>query len=78
MLPDRRMPEDEVCPVRDELLGELYCAAEHGVSTWLQALRRISGRSSPSTAIAAVICTRGEWPLQQAVTKTIWCGGEDT
>jgi hypothetical protein len=32
MLPDRRMPEDEVCPVRDELLGELYCAAEHGVS----------------------------------------------
>ncbi len=27
--------------------------------TWLQALRRISGRSSPSTAIAAVICTRG-------------------
>src|SRR5260221_14437208 len=32
MLPDRRMAEDEVCPVRDELLGELYCAAEHGVS----------------------------------------------
>jgi hypothetical protein len=32
MLPDQRMPEDEVCPVRDELLGELYCAAEHGVS----------------------------------------------
>src|SRR6266446_2121440 len=28
MLPDQRMPEDEVCPVRDELLGELYCAAE--------------------------------------------------
>jgi len=26
------MPEDEVCPVRDELLGELYRADEHGVS----------------------------------------------
>ena len=32
MLPDRRIPEDEVCPVRDELLGELYRADEHGVS----------------------------------------------
>ena len=32
MLPDRRMPEDEVCPVRDELLGELYRADENSVS----------------------------------------------
>jgi hypothetical protein len=35
MLPDPRMPEDEVCPVRDELLGELYRADEHGVSDLL-------------------------------------------
>jgi hypothetical protein len=35
MLPDPRMPEDEVCPVRDELLGELYRVDEHGVSDLL-------------------------------------------
>jgi hypothetical protein len=58
MLPDRRIPEDEVCPVRDDLLGELYRADDSmACPTWLQALRRISGRSSPSTAIAAAICT---------------------
>jgi hypothetical protein len=32
MLPDRRTPDDEVCPVRDEFLGDLYRADEHGVS----------------------------------------------
>src|SRR6202022_8917 len=32
MLPDRRMSEDEVCPIRDELLGELYRADENRVS----------------------------------------------
>jgi hypothetical protein len=32
MLPDRRMTEDEVCPVHDELLGELYRADENSVS----------------------------------------------
>jgi hypothetical protein len=32
MLPARRMPEEEVCPVRDELLGELYHADENCVS----------------------------------------------
>ena len=32
MLATRRMPEEEVCPVRDELLGELYHADENCVS----------------------------------------------
>jgi hypothetical protein len=32
MLSGRRMPEEEVCPVRDELLGELYHADENCVS----------------------------------------------
>jgi hypothetical protein len=31
MLADRYMPDDEVCPVRDELLGELYSASRHGL-----------------------------------------------
>ena len=32
MLPNRRMSEDEVCPVRDGLLGELFRADENRVS----------------------------------------------
>jgi hypothetical protein len=55
MLPDRRMSEDEVCPIRDELLGELYRADENRVSDLVATITR----ALPSTAIAAVICTRG-------------------
>jgi hypothetical protein len=32
MLAGRRMSEEEICPVRDELLGELYHADENCVS----------------------------------------------
>ena len=32
MLAARQMPEEDVCPVRDELLGELYHADENCVS----------------------------------------------
>ena len=39
MLPDRRTPEDEVCPVRDEFLGELYRAAEDRVSDLVATVR---------------------------------------
>lgn len=31
MLTDRHTPEDDVCPVRDELLGELYSASKLGL-----------------------------------------------
>jgi hypothetical protein len=31
MLPDQFMPDDDVCPVRDELLGELYGASKLGL-----------------------------------------------
>jgi hypothetical protein len=32
MLPERRMFEDEVCPVSDEVLGEMYRASSHGLN----------------------------------------------
>ncbi len=60
MLRDRRTPEDEVCPVRDEFLGELYRAAEDHVSDLVATVR---------PDIRALLA--GGWPLQQAVTKTI-------
>ncbi|HEY2229072.1 MAG TPA: hypothetical protein VGI22_15340 [Xanthobacteraceae bacterium] len=33
MLAGQYMPDDDVCPVRDELLGELYCASKLGLAT---------------------------------------------
>lgn len=39
MFPARRMLEDEVCPVRDELLGELYRTDEDGVSNLVATVR---------------------------------------
>lgn len=32
MLPERRMFEDEVCPVSDTVLGEMYRASSHGLN----------------------------------------------
>lgn len=32
MLPERRMFEDEVCPVPDEVLGDMYRASAHGLN----------------------------------------------
>jgi hypothetical protein len=32
MLPERRMFEDEACPVSDEVLGEMYRASSHGLN----------------------------------------------
>jgi hypothetical protein len=39
MLRDQRPPEDEVCPVRDEFLGEVYRAAEDCVSDLVASVR---------------------------------------
>src|SRR6266487_2937990 len=39
MLRDPRTPEDEVCPVRDEFLGELYRAAEDRLSDLVATVR---------------------------------------
>jgi hypothetical protein len=32
MLPERRMFEDEACPVSDDVLGEMYRANQHGIN----------------------------------------------
>jgi hypothetical protein len=54
MLAGRRTSEEEVCPVPDELLGELYRAQESCVSDLVATVRRISERSLPSTGITGV------------------------
>jgi hypothetical protein len=58
MLAGRRMSEEEICPVRDELLGELYHADENCVSDLVATVAPDIRCSLLSTAITAVICTR--------------------
>jgi hypothetical protein len=75
MLPNRRMSEDEVCPVRDELLGELFRADENRVSDLIATV-------TPER-LALYCCRRSHLhttglAIAGAVTKTIWCGREDT
>jgi len=71
MLPDRRMPEDEVCPVRDELLGELYCAAEHGVSDLVASV------ASDIRALLALYCYRRSHLHTRGVAIAASCDQDD-
>jgi len=52
MLSDRRASEDEVCPVRDELLGELYRANTLGLSDLVAAV------APDIRALLALFCYR--------------------
>ena len=71
MLPDRRMPEDEVCPVRDELLGELYCAAEHGVSDLVASV------APDIRALLALYCYRRSHLHTRGVAIAASCDQDD-
>jgi hypothetical protein len=65
-------------PGRDELLGELFRADENRVSDLVATV------TPDIRARLALYCYRRSHlhttglPLQEAVTKTIWCGREDT
>lgn len=38
MLPERRMFEDDACPVADEMLGEMYRANPHGLNALIDSV----------------------------------------
>ena len=53
MLPEHRvLPEDEPCPIADQLLGEMYRASAHGLSDLIATV------SPTSRALLAVYCYR--------------------
>ncbi len=52
LLPDRRMFEDEPCPVSDQRLGELYRSSSHGLSELIATV------SPDSRAMLALYCYR--------------------
>jgi len=52
MLPDRRMFEDEPCPVSDQVLGELYRSSSHGLGELIATV------SPDARAMLALYCYR--------------------
>ena len=52
MLPDRRMFEEEPCPVSDQVLGELYRSSSHGL------VELIATVSPNARAMLALYCYR--------------------
>ena len=52
MLPERRMFEDEPCPVSDQVLGELYRCSSHGLGELIATV------SPDLRAILALYCYR--------------------
>ena len=52
MLPDRRMFEEEPCPVSDQVLGELYRSSSHGLSELIATV------APASRAMLALYCYR--------------------
>ena len=52
MLPDRRVFEDERCPVSDQVLGELYRSSSHGLGELIATV------SPNARAMLALYCYR--------------------
>ena len=52
MLPDQRAAEDEICPIRDELLGELYRSSK------LQVPDLLAPMTPDTRALLALFCCR--------------------
>ena len=48
----RRLPEDEICPVPDNLLGELYRASPHGLDALIATVPPVT------RAMLAIYCYR--------------------
>ena len=71
MLPDRRTPEDEVCPVRDELLSALYRADEDSVSDLVANIR------PDIRALLALYCYRRSHLHTRGVTIAASCDQDD-
>jgi hypothetical protein len=71
MLPDRRTSEDEVCPVRDELLSALYRANEDGVSDLVATIR------PDIRALLALYCYRRSHLHTRGVAIAASCDQDD-
>lgn len=71
MLPERRMFEDEVCPVSDEVLGEMYRASAHGLN------ELIASVPSSVRGMLAVYCYRRAHLASLALAIAATCDEDD-
>jgi hypothetical protein len=71
MLPYRRAAQDEVCPVSDEFLGELYRADEDGVSDLVATVR------PDIRALLALYCYRRSHLHTRGLTIAASCHQDD-
>ena len=71
MLSARSELADDVCPVRDELLGELHRANDLFVPGFVYALARTFEHRSHYSAIGAATCIPLGWPSLPIATKRV-------
>ena len=71
----RRLPEDEICPVPDNLLGELYRASPHGLDALIATVPPVTRamlaiycyrRAHLASVGLALAASCDEWDLQTA------------
>ena len=71
MLADRRFPDDEECPVCDELLGELYSASKYGLPVLVATV------APEVRAILALFCYRRSHLLTIGLAIAASCAEDD-
>jgi hypothetical protein len=71
MLPERRMFEDEVCPVADEVLGEMYRASAHGLN------ELIASVPASARGMLAIYCYRRAHLASIALAIAATCDEDD-
>jgi hypothetical protein len=71
MLPDRRISEEEPCPVRDEVLGELYRASKLGLPLLVETVE------PELRAMLALFCYRKSHLHSLGVTIAASCSKND-
>ena len=70
MLPEHRtLLEDELCPVADQTLGEMYRASPYGLSQLIATLSPTARILLALFATAALILPRSDWRSRQPARK---------
>ena len=71
MIPSRDAYDSDTCPVRDELLGEMYRASEHGLPMLVESV------SPQVRAMLALFCYRRSHLHSLALSIAASCGERD-
>jgi hypothetical protein len=71
MLPERRMFEDEECPVSVDVLGAMYRASPHGLKELIESVpQSVRGMLAPGASLFDRDRHRGD--LRRGGSHTLW------